>query len=159
MTTWFERKIRGQVNGLDEVKSHCVSWRNGPSTGPSAALQSLANHRAVCALTTNQRGATLQTKPWCYCESPAQRLRWRWTHGHRDFEPSQKNIHTGRLSGGTQCQCKRAECWRWWNRRDNWQEFTGLEAFSQQSACLSRAGAKPGQVQGDNSFLSLVTSA
>lgn len=39
------------------------------------------------------------------------------------------------------------------------QEFTGLEAFSQQSACLSRTGAKPGWVLGDNSFLSLVTSA
>lgn len=39
------------------------------------------------------------------------------------------------------------------------QKFTGLEAFSKQSACLSWTGAKPGRVHRDNSFLSLVTSA
>lgn len=38
-------------------------------------------------------------------------------------------------------------------------KYTGLEPFSQLSACLSRTGAKRGQAHLENSFLSLVTSA
>lgn len=38
-------------------------------------------------------------------------------------------------------------------------KYSGLEQFSQQSACLKMTGAKQGQAHLDNSFLSLVISA
>lgn len=42
---------------------------------------------------------------------------------------------------------------------DTVEKYTGLEPFSQLSACLSRTGPKQAQAHLEKSFLSLVTSA